>query len=130
MDPVDGQVRPVRGTPLARDSEHVVVHRKLDLLSWRDENRAVRAHELDVRTRLAELGAYSEIALATLPGQDPELLNLDLRGPRLERLVDGCAELLAGDEVEQNGGGDDRQRDGGGRRHGDARPEAHPSRSA
>ncbi len=56
----------------------------------------------------------------------------DLRGPRLERVVDGRAQLLARDEVDGDRRSDDGERDGGGGGDRDASPEAQrqPSRSA
>ena len=129
---VDRHVVPERRTLLACDGENVVVDRKLDVLPRRHEHGAVRLHELDVAPRLAELRAQRQIALSALPGYHAQRLRRDLCSARLERLVDRRAQLLARDEVDEHGRGDDRHRDGCCRAHSDACPEAHaqPSRSA
>ena len=100
--PVDVDVLPERGAVLARDREHVVVDRELDVLPRRNEHAPVGPHELDVAARLAELGPEREVASAALPGlDDAERLTRDLGSARLERLVDRRAELLARDEVDE-----------------------------
>ena len=87
----------------------------------------VRPHELYVPSRLAELGQDRQVGLTALPGDDPEPLNGDLGRARLERVVDGLAELFARDQVDGDGRRHDGQCDGGRGADGDASAEAHVS---
>ena len=125
MRPVDGDVVPERRAALAGDREDVVADRELDVLPRRDEDCPVRPDELHVASRLAELGQDREVGLTALPGNDAQPLNRDLGGARLERVVDGLAELLAGDQVHGDGCRHHRQCHGGGRADGDTSAEAH-----
>ena len=125
--PVDRDVVPERRATLPRDREDVVADRELDVLARRDENLPVRPHELHVSARLAELGQYRQVGLTALTGDDAQPLHRDLGRPRLERVVDGLAQLLARDQVHHDGCRHDGQRHGGGRPDGDASAEAHVS---